>query len=317
MSRPRRPPARNVHGIVLLDKPAGLSSNQALQRVKWLFKAAKAGHTGSLDPLATGLLPICLGEATKIAGLLLGSEKAYRTTARLGVTTDTDDADGAALLERPLPALSEAMVREALAPLIGRIQQRPPIYSALKQGGEALYRKARRGEVIEVPTREVEVRRIDLLRLDGDQLELDVECGSGTYIRSLVRDLGESLGCGAHVTVLRRLWVSPFTEPEMRTIEQLGELAEQGEAALDGCILPINEGLRDFPQLNLDAAQASRLGHGQVLRGNWRDGLQVAEGPDGNLLGLVDVADGQLRARRLFSWAAGGGANELGGKETA
>ena len=291
--------------LLVLDKPAGLSSNQALQRVKWLFKAAKAGHTGSLDPLATGLLPICLGEATKIAGLLLGSEKAYRTTARLGITTDTDDADGTALLERPLPALSEATIREALVPLLGRIQQRPPIYSALKQGGEALYRKARRGEIIEVPTREVEVRRIDLLRLDGDQLELEVECGSGTYIRSLVRDLGESLGCGAHVTVLRRLWVSPFTQPVMLTLEQLGQLAEQGEAVLDGCILPISEGLRDFPQLTLDAEQATRLGHGQVLHGDWADGLQVAKGQDGRLLGLVDVANHELRARRLFSWAAG------------
>ena len=187
MSRPRRPPSRNIHGIVLLDKPAGLSSNQALQRVKWLFKAAKAGHTGSLDPLATGLLPICLGEATKIAGLLLGSEKAYRTTARLGVTTDTDDADGAVLLERPLPALSEAMVREALAPLIGRTQQRPPIYSALKQGGEALYRKARRGEVIEVPAREVEVRRIELLHLDGDQVHAARSANHGRS-RPLVLD---------------------------------------------------------------------------------------------------------------------------------
>ncbi|MCB1560929.1 MAG: tRNA pseudouridine(55) synthase TruB [Xanthomonadales bacterium] len=306
MSRPRRPPSRNVHGIVLLDKPIGLSSNQALQRVKWLFNAAKAGHTGSLDPLATGLLPICLGEATKIAGLLLGSEKAYRTTARLGVTTDTDDADGEVLRERPLPELDEPTVREALKPLIGRIQQRPPIYSALKQGGEALYRKARRGEVIEVPTREVQVRRIDLLRLDGNQLELQVECGSGTYIRSLVRDLGESLGCGAHVSVLRRLWVSPFSHPEMWTLEQLGQLAKRGEKALDGCILPISEGLRGFPALSLDAEQARRLGHGQALRGDWADGLSVAEGPDGVLLGLVEVAEGQLRARRLFSWAAAG-----------
>jgi len=309
MSRPRRsqsqrPPTRNIHGIVLLDKPAGLSSNQALQRVKHLFNAAKAGHTGSLDPLATGLLPICLGEATKIAGLLLGSAKAYRSTARLGVTTDTDDADGTVLRERPVPALDDAAIRSALLPLTGHVQQRPPIYSALKQGGEALYRKARRGEVIEVPLRDVEVRRIELLGRDGDSLALEVECGSGTYIRSLVRDLGESLGCGAHVTALRRLWVAPFGNPAMLTLEQLSELASEGEAALDGCILPIRDGLRDFPLLTLDAGQAQRLGHGQVLQGDWPAGLCVAEGPEQQLLGLVDVEAGELRARRLFSWAA-------------
>src|SRR5690606_15828757 len=222
LSRMRRPPRRKLRpldGILLLDKPSGPSSNQALQRVKQLYRAAKAGHTGSLDPLATGLLPVCLGEATKIAGHLLGSRKAYRTVAVLGATTDTDDADGQVLLERPVPALGESLIEAALAPLRGRIAQRAPIYSALKSGGEPLYARARRGEAIEAPVREVEVHRLELLRREGATLELEIECGSGTYVRSLVRDLGEALGCGAHVAQLRRLWVEPFHAPRMHTLE--------------------------------------------------------------------------------------------------
>jgi len=218
---------RRLDGILLLDKPQGLSSNQALQRVRHLFRADKGGHTGSLDPLATGLLPVCFGEATKIAGGLLGARKAYETVARLGVVTDTDDAEGQPLRERPVPAINIDTIDAALAQLAGRIQQRPPVYSALKRGGEPLYAKARRGEVIEVEAREVEVHAFELLNaadlLDGDEplLRLHVECGSGTYVRSLVRDLGELLGCGAHVAELRRLWVDPFREPRMWTLEAL------------------------------------------------------------------------------------------------
>ena len=229
MSRKARTVFRPLHGIVLLDKPQGLSSNQALQRVRHLFRAEKGGHTGALDPLATGLLPLCLGEATKIAGLLLGAYKAYETVAVLGATTDTDDADGVVLQERPVPALDDAAIEAALQPLAGVIQQRAPIYSALKQGGEPLYAKARRGEAIEAPVREVEVRQIRLLGRDGNRVRLHVECGSGTYIRSLVRDLGEALGCGAHVAVLRRLWVEPFTAPRMWTLDALEALAAEGE----------------------------------------------------------------------------------------
>src|SRR5688572_24333118 len=210
MSQRPRTVFRKLDGLLLLDKPQGLSSNQALQRVRHLFRADKGGHTGSLDPLATGLLPLCFGEATKIAGLLLGSAKAYETTAVLGLTTDTDDADGAPLLERPVPALDEAAIESALAPLRGPIRQRAPVYSALKQGGEPLYAKARRGEIIEAPERDVVVHRFELIERDGPRLRLHVECGSGTYVRSLVRDLGEALGCGAHVATLRRSWVDPF-----------------------------------------------------------------------------------------------------------
>ena len=230
MSKKPRTVFRALHGLLLLDKPAGLSSNQALQQARHLFRAEKAGHTGSLDPLATGLLPICFGEATKIAGLLLGSRKAYETVAVLGATTDTDDADGQVLLERPVPALDDATIEAALAPLRGAIRQRAPIYSALKQGGEPLYAKARRGEAIEAPERDVVVHDLRLLERDGPRLRLHVECGSGTYVRSLVRDLGETLGCGAHVAVLRRLWVDPFTQPRMFTLDELRALAERDPA---------------------------------------------------------------------------------------
>ncbi len=306
MTKRPRTKFRPLHGLLLLDKPAGLSSNQALQRVRHLFRAEKGGHTGSLDPLATGLLPLCSGEATKIAGLLLGARKAYSTTAVLGLTTDTDDADGQPLQQRPVPQLDPATIDAALAPLRGPITQRPPIYSALKQGGEPLYAKARRGEAIEAPEREVVVHALDLLDRDGARLHLHVECGSGTYVRSLVRDLGEALGCGAHVEVLRRLWVEPFRIPEMYTLDALEALAERGESALDACLLPIEAGLADFPAVTLDAANAERLGHGQPVRleaASAADPVAVFDG-GGRVLGLARVEqDGVLHPQRLFTWA--------------
>src|SRR5690606_3343391 len=235
LTRASRKAFRKLDGILLLAKPRGLSSNQALQRVRHLFRAAKAGHTGSLDPLATGLLPVCFGEATKIAGGLLGARKAYDTVARLGQVTDTDDADGQVLRERPVPALSINAIDAALRELTGRIRQRPPIYSALKRGGGPLHAKARRGEVVQVEAREVDAHAFELQSaadvLDAGEplLRLRVECGSGTYVRSLVRDLGEALGCGAHVAELRRLWVDPFREPRMWSFEALQALAGRGE----------------------------------------------------------------------------------------
>jgi len=303
---------RRLDGLLLLDKPAGLSSNQALQQARHIFRAEKAGHTGSLDPLATGLLPICFGEATKIAGLLLGSRKAYETTALLGVTTDTDDADGVPLLERPVPVFDQAVVEAALAPLRGAIRQRAPIYSALKQGGEPLYAKARRGEAIDAPERDVAVYRLELLELDGARLRLRIECGSGTYVRSLVRDLGETLGCGAHVVTLRRLWVDPFTQPRMFTLDELRALAEQGEAALDHqCLLPVEAGLSTFPRITLHPEGARRYGQGQRLRlepGSTSAGTVAVYGETGRALGLGQIDDdGVLHAQRLFTWATAGG----------
>jgi tRNA pseudouridine55 synthase len=307
---------RKLDGILLFDKPRGLSSNQALQRVRHLFRAAKAGHTGSLDPLATGLLPVCFGEATKIAGGLLGARKAYDTVARLGIVTDTDDADGAPLRERPVPPLSIDAIDAALRTLTGRIRQRPPIYSALKRGGEPLYAKARRGEVVEVEEREVDVHAFELQSaadlLDGlldngapPLLRLHVECGSGTYVRSLVRDLGEMLGCGAHVAELRRLWVDPFRDPRMWTLEALQALAERGERGLDACLLPVETGMASWSPVDVNPAQAQRLAYGQGVAGEFRPAGAVAIfDAKGRALGLGEVDhDGQLRPQRMFSWA--------------
>lgn len=302
-----RPVFRKLDGIVLLDKPGGISSNQALQRVRHLLRAEKGGHTGSLDPLATGLLPLCFGEATKLAGSLLGARKAYEAEAMLGATTDTDDADGRVLRERPVPELDEATIEAALAPLTGRIRQRAPVYSALKQGGEPLYARARRGEVIEAPERMVEVHALRMLGRDGPRLRLHVDCGSGTYVRSLVRDLGEALGCGAHVTALRRLWIEPFTAPDMVTIDQLETLAGRGDDELLQCLLPVEAGMAGFERVEVDAAAARRLAQGQVLRGPGHageGGTVALFGPDGRALGLGERDADGLRPRRLFSWAA-------------
>lgn len=305
-SRPRLK-FRKLNGILLLDKPQGMSSNAALQVAKRLFQAEKAGHTGSLDPLATGLLPLCFGEATKIAGLLLGSAKAYDAEIALGTVTDTDDAEGAVLRQREVPALDREGLVAALQSFQGRIQQRAPVYSALKQGGEPLYAKARRGEVIEAPVREVEVHRIEILEQGPERLKLRVECGSGTYIRSIARDLGEVLGCGAHISALRRLWVEPFRPPAMLTLESLQELAEAGgQAALDARLLPLEAGLAGFPAIHLDVEEGKRFQMGQRLSGQGGvdtggNGTVAVHGPSGRALGLGDVTDdGILSPRRLF-----------------
>jgi len=300
---------RRLDGILLLDKPQGLSSNQALQRVRHLFRAEKGGHTGSLDPLATGLLPVCFGEATKIAGGLLGARKAYETVARLGITTDTDDAEGQPLRERPVPAISIDTIDAALRQLTGRIRQRPPIYSALKRGGEPLYAKARRGETIEIDEREIDVHAFELLNaadlLDGDEplLRLHVECGSGTYVRSLVRDLGELLGCGAHVAELRRLWVDPFREPRMWTLEALETLREQaGERVLEACLLPLEAGLVGYRRLDITHDATLRFRQGQRLRlAQQPVGDCAVFDASGHACGLAHIdQDGVLRPDRVF-----------------
>lgn len=309
---PRRIRYRPLHGILLLDKARGPSSNQALQRVRHLFQAEKAGHTGSLDPLATGLLPICFGEATKIAGGLLGARKAYETVARLGVVTDTDDAEGEILRTSEVPPLSLDQIQSALAALTGRLQQVPPIYSALKRGGEPLYAKARRGEHIELEPRPVDVHAFELVGT-GDLLEdvpllrLHIECGSGTYVRSLVRDLGELLGCGAHVAELRRLWVDPFREPRMWTLEALQDMAERGGLqTLDACLLPIETGMTAWPEVTVTSSQALALARGQRIQTAFPHPAEVGIfDKEGRALGLGLVdAEGEMKPKRLFVWTA-------------
>jgi tRNA pseudouridine55 synthase len=304
MNRPSRIKHRDLHGIVLLDKPLGLSSNQALQSVRRLLCAAKGGHTGALDPLATGLLPLCFGEATKLAGSLLGARKAYVAECRLGITTDTADREGEIVRQRPLPVLDEATIEAALARLRGCILQVPPMYSALKQDGERLYAKARRGESVEVPPREVEIHRLELLGHTGDTLTLLVECGSGTYVRSLAVDLGEDLGCGAHLTALRRLWVDPFREPRMATLEQLQQAAEQSDEALLAWLLPVSAGLSDLPVLQLDELQSMAIARGQQIELPQAPstGRCAAFAKDGALLALLELDDsGRARILRGFN----------------
>ncbi|HET6912886.1 MAG TPA: tRNA pseudouridine(55) synthase TruB [Rhodanobacteraceae bacterium] len=304
MSESRIPsPESRVTGILLLDKPAGITSNRALQIAKRLYRAEKAGHTGSLDPLATGLLPICFGEATKIAGYLLGSRKAYEAECRLGITTDTEDAEGVVVRERAVPQLAQDVIRAELAKLTGRITQIPPIYSALKQQGVALYKRARRGEEVSAPPRDVEIHRFELVeRVGNDRLRLHVECGSGTYIRALVRDLGEALGCGAHLTALRRLWVEPFRQPRMFTPEQLEAIhAERSLAGLDECLLPLEAGLADWPVLPATAADLDALAHGRRIATQAAPGLYRAQSASGRLLALVETDGREAKVIRGFS----------------
>lgn len=302
-NRERMSDRRALTGILLLDKPAGITSNRALQIAKRLYRADKAGHTGSLDPLATGLLPICFGEATKIAGYLLGAHKAYIAQCKLGVVTDTDDAEGAVLHECAVPSLDDTIIRAQLAALTGRITQIPPVYSALKQQGVALYKRARRGEDVQASPRAIDVRKFELLEHDGDSLRLRVECGSGTYVRALVRDLGEALGCGAHLTALRRLWVEPFVQPRMTTLEELERLrADDGDAALDTLLLPVEIGLSDWPILELDPGDAKAVAHGRRIHVATTPGRYRVRNREGRLLALAAVDDmGELRILRGFA----------------
>jgi tRNA pseudouridine55 synthase len=294
------------HGIVLLDKAYGLSSNRALQQVKSLFRAKRAGHTGSLDPLATGMLPICLGEATKVAGHLLGSRKAYRAELELGVVTTTADREGEVAATRPVPELDRATVERALTRFRGTIRQRPPAYSALKQDGERLYLKARRGEDVVVPEREVQISRLEYVAYTRPTLTIEVECSTGTYIRSLAVDLGEALGCGAHLSGLRRLWVAPFEHEPMWSTDALAERLHAG--GTESPLLPIDTALRGWPETRLDVAETERLRRGmEVARAglDWTGACRVYDA-QGALCALGERgSDGMVRPKRLFLCGAG------------
>ena len=256
---------RNISGVLLLDKPLGMSSNQALQKARYLFNAAKAGHTGSLDPLATGLLPLCFGEATKVSSYLLDSDKFYTTVARLGARSTTGDAEGELIDLRSVPELDEARIREVLSSFMGEIDQVPPMYSALKHEGKRLYELARQGVEVERKSRRVQIFQLDLLGWDQEHLRLQVGCSKGTYIRSLVEDIGEALGCGAHVVELRRTGVKPYVEPEMWSIEQLERLAEDGPESLDQCLIPVDSALVHIPAVHMDEEEADKIAHGQPV----------------------------------------------------
>lgn len=265
MSKPRRP-RRPIDGILLLDKPAGLTSNQILQWVKHRYQADKAGHTGSLDPLATGVLPICLGEATKFSHYHLEADKTYRTRMLLGQRTTTSDAEGDVVEERPVPALTLADLERVLATFRGDILQVPSMYSALKQNGRPLYELARAGIEVERAARPVTIASLTLDSFDSPYAVLTVACSKGTYIRNLVEDIGEALGCGAHVVELRRLSAGPFQLADSITREQIAAAEESGFPALDALLLPAWTGLEDWPRVELSAASAYYLRHGNPVR---------------------------------------------------
>ncbi|RBP33429.1 tRNA pseudouridine synthase B [Marinobacter pelagius] len=263
MSRRRK--GRDVNGILVIDKPQGVTSNGILQQVKRLYGAAKAGHTGALDPLATGVLPLCFGEATKFSQMMLDSDKAYITTARLGVRTETGDSEGEVVEEKPVPPLDADQVEAVLERFRGAIEQVPSMYSALKHKGRPLYEYAREGIEVERPARPVTIYELTLLELRDNEMDLAVSCTKGTYIRSLVEDIGEALGCGAHVNALRRTMASGFTLANAHDVSELEAMRERGES-LDGLLQAPDSALSMFPEVRLEGSAAVSILNGQQVR---------------------------------------------------
>lgn len=302
----RRSQGRNINGILLLDKPIGMTSNAALQTVKRLFKASKAGHTGNLDPLATGLLPICFGEATKISGFLLDSDKRYIGTCKLGIRTRTADAEGEILETRPVGDISERQVQAVLEGFVGQIEQVPPMYSAVKVNGTPLYKLAREGKEIERKSRQVTIYEVNLLRLEGDELEIDLRCSKGTYVRTLAEDIGEILGCGAHLSALRRTVSGPFELEHAVTLPDLEHLAENNFEALDELLLPMEDALSDWPLVNMSQNTAYYLQQGQAVQipKAPTTGLVRLHRDDGKFLGIGQILeDGRVAPKRLIKAA--------------
>lgn len=300
MNTPRRPPRRVVDGVLLLDKPLGVTSNTALQSARRLYNAAKAGHTGTLDPLATGLLPLCFGEATKFAGELLFADKSYDATLRLGVTTDTADAEGRVLKTRPVQVTQQQLVA-VLPRFNGEIMQVPPMHSALKRDGKPLYKYAREGIELERAPRRVIIHAIHLQDFSSDLLLLSVDCSKGTYIRTLAEDIGAALGCGAHLAALRRTRIGRLRVEQAVTLTELEALAAERRADL---LLPTDALVDTLPRADLDAGDIVRLAHGQPIRWNGAIGRWRAYG-GGAFLGLCELgADGWLSPRRMIVGAS-------------
>ncbi|MEW8693172.1 MAG: tRNA pseudouridine(55) synthase TruB [Candidatus Thiodiazotropha endolucinida] len=262
----RRNRGRNISGVLLLDKPEGMTSNKALQEVKFLYKAAKAGHTGSLDPLATGLLPICFGEATKLSAFLLDADKHYRVRVRLGETRTTADAEGE-VVERVDPSgVTEAMLRDVLADFLGEQQQLPPMYSAIKHQGERLYKLARKGVEVEREPRTIRIHSLQLIDFSLPEFEMDVHCSKGTYVRTLAEDIGKQLGCGAYVSGLRRTGVGPYDDQSMITLNEVQHaFSEKLFKEMDDWLLPLESALAEWPQVDLTADAAFYMRQGQPI----------------------------------------------------
>ncbi|MBE3762901.1 tRNA pseudouridine(55) synthase TruB [Vibrio parahaemolyticus] len=305
----RRRKGRPINGVILLDKPTGISSNDALQKVKRIYFAEKAGHTGALDPLATGMLPICLGEATKFSQFLLDSDKRYRVIAKLGERTNTSDSDGEVVETRPVDVTLEKL-EASIEKFRGESDQVPSMFSALKYQGKPLYEYARKG--IEVPreSRKITVYEIILHRFEGDEVEMEVLCSKGTYIRTIVDDLGEMLGCGAHVTMLRRTAVAKYPYEKMVTLEQLNELLEQAHREeiaprelLDPLLMPMDTAVEDLPEVNLIPELADMVQHGQpvqVLGAPEQGSLRLTMGEERLFIGVGEMNDdGKIAPKRL------------------
>lgn len=293
-----------VDGVFLLDKPVGLSSNAALQKVKRLFQARKAGHTGSLDPLASGLLPICLGAATKVSGILLNADKSYRFVCHLGITTSTGDAEGDVIQTKPFQQIERPTLEKALERFTGDIFQTPPMHSALKHQGTRLYKLARTGVTVERQPRKVHIQDLRLINMDGAFVECQVTCSKGTYVRTLAEDIGKALGCGAHIQSLRRIGVEPYDASQMVTLEHVQQCAEQGAAALTAFLLPIDTAIASWPIVQVPMPVVNRLLNGQVVHvpempaKGW---VRLYGGCENRFLGVGEVLeDSQVAPRRLI-----------------
>jgi len=292
---------RNLDGVLLFDKPLELSSNSVLQKVRRLYRAEKAGHTGTLDPLATGLLPICFGEATKFSNVLLDADKIYRAVLRLGQTTSTGDAEGEILSEHPVE-VGKADVDAVLKKFSGEIQQLPPMHSALKHQGKPLYEYIRKGETIERELRSVVIHELQLNGFSGNEMDITVRCSKGTYIRTLAEDMGAALGCGAHLIGLRRTAIAHFDLKDAYTLQQLVAMTE---AERDACLLPLESLMPDLPKLKLDDVQIKRLAQGQrlALDSGLPDGKLRLHGPQG-FIGVGLLQGRRLAPIRLLSTVA-------------
>lgn len=302
MNAPRRPPRRRLDGVLLLDKSLGVSSNYALQATRRLYNADKAGHTGTLDPLATGLLPLCFGEATKFSSALLDADKRYVATVQLGITTDTADAEGAVLMKRPVTK-NCADLEQMLTRFQGDIEQIPPMHSALKRDGKPLYAYAREGVVLERAPRQVHIYQIQLLEWEAERFVFGVSCSKGTYVRTLAADIGEALGCGGHLIALRRTGIGAFDITQAHTITALESL---DNPARDTLLLPPDALLPGFAIAQLDAENAAKVRQGQAIRWIGEAGVRMrVYDADDHFMGVCQVTvDGWLKPQRLVSLAA-------------
>ncbi|GAB3480663.1 tRNA pseudouridine(55) synthase TruB [Marinomonas epiphytica] len=296
---------RPIDGIVLLNKPIGLSSNQVLQRVRRLYRAAKAGHTGALDPLATGMLPLCLGEATKFSQYLLDADKRYLTCIQLGVRTTTGDQEGEVLTTQAIPELTDSELEQVLNRFRGDIEQIPPMYSALKHEGKPLYEYARQGIVIERKRRQVTISDLTLVERTADSITLDIRCSKGTYIRTIGEDIGEKLGCGAHLKTLHRISTAGYDPQDMLTLEEFEALAELGEAELDQKLMPMDSAVEHLPKVFLDAASAKDMMFGRTVPNTQPELTQglvrLYDSSNMRFLGLGDVKQSNIKPQRLIN----------------